>query len=62
MRSYLVPTLTMLSPFVGVPVELGDRIVKVFSDRGSFGTDPLALPVSCHGGACATRGLASLQF
>ena len=47
MRSFLAPPLTMLSPYVGVPVDLGARIVqgslrrqRVFRDR----SDPLALP------------------
>ena len=44
MRSFLAPPLTMSSPFVGVPVDLGAHIVKGLSDRGSFRTDPLALP------------------
>ena len=46
MRSFLAPPLTMASPFVGVPVDLGALIVqaslrrqRVFRDR----TDPLAL-------------------
>ena len=46
MRSFLAAPLTMASPFVGVPVDLGARIVqeslqqRVFQDR----SDPLALP------------------
>ena len=44
MQSFLALLLTMLSPFVGFPVDLGARIVQGLSDRGSFGTDPLALP------------------
>ena len=45
MRSFLAPPLTMASPFLGVPVDIGARIVqaslrrqRVFQDR----TDPLA--------------------
>ena len=44
-RSFLAPPLTMASPFVGVPVDLGARIVqgslrrqRVFRDR----SDPSA--------------------
>ena len=44
MRSFLAPPLTLSSPLLGVTVDLGARIEKGLSDRGSFRTDPLALP------------------
>ena len=34
----------MATPFVGVPLDLGARVIKYLSDRLSFGTNPLALP------------------
>ena len=51
MRSFLAPLLTMSSPFVGFPVDLGVCIVqgslqrqRVFRD----GSGPLALPENIH--------------
>ena len=46
-RSFLAPPLTTSSPFVGVPVDLGDRIVQVSLQRQRVFWDrsgPLVLP------------------
>ena len=46
MRSFLAPPLTMASPFVGVPVDPGARLVQASLRRQRVlreRTDPLAL-------------------